>query len=127
MLQGQLHDVGLHRTAMPGTSRNVDLVEPIRKAIARRLARGHPAIRDVAATLGLNVRTLQRRLTKAGVVYSRLVEEVRLETAARLLEHRDLRLAKISSALGYSDPAHFTRAFARWTGTTPRTYRQRGK
>lgn len=112
---------------MPGTSRNIDLVEPIRKAIARRLAHGHPAIRDVAATLGLNVRTLQRRLVKAGVIYSRLVEEVRLETAVRLFEDHGLTLAKISSALGYSDPAHFTRAFVRWTGMTPRAYRQRDK
>ncbi len=111
---------------MPGTS-NVDLVGSIRNAIARRLAHGHPSIRDVATTIGINVRTLQRRLARVGVTYGRLVDEVRLETAARLIEDRDLTLAKISSALGYADPAHFTRAFARWTGMTPRTYRQRGK
>jgi len=109
---------------MRGTSQNV--VGPIREAIARRLAHGHPAIRDVASTVGLNVRTLQRRLAKAGVIYSQLVDEVRLRTAIRLLEDRDLKLAKIASALGYSDPAHFTRAFVRWTGMTPRAHR-RGK
>lgn len=117
----------MSKAAMSGASRSGDLVGPIRHAIARRLARGHPGIRDVAATIGINVRTLQRRLARVGVTYSRLVDEVRLETAARLLKDGGLTLAKIASALGYSDPAHFTRAFARWTGMTPRTYRQRGK
>lgn len=45
---------------------------------------------------------------------------------AGLFDDRRLTLAAISSALGYSDPAHFTTAFARWTGMTPRAYRRRG-
>lgn len=110
---------------MPRASPSGNLVGSIRKAIAQRLAQGHPGIRDVAAIFGLNVRTLQRRLARIGVTYSGLVEEIRLETAARLLEEGGLTSAKIASALGYSDPAHFSRAFARWTGMAPRTYRRR--
>ncbi len=71
------------------------------------------------------MRGLQRRLAADGLTYSQLLEEARRNAALRLVEERQLTFAEVASALGYSDPAHFTRAFARWTGTTPRAYRQR--
>ncbi len=95
-----------------------------KNVIARLLAQGHPSISDAALALGTNVRTLQRRLAEAGTSYSELVEDVRFEKACRLLENEGLSIADIASALGYTYPAHFTRAFARWTGMTPRDYRK---
>ncbi|MDJ0945822.1 MAG: helix-turn-helix transcriptional regulator [Kiloniellales bacterium] len=77
--------------------------------------------------LKLNARTLQRRLSHASTSYSRIVDELRFEKACCLLEGGDRSIAEIARALGYSDPAHFTRAFRRWAGMTPREYRQRGK
>ncbi len=110
---------------MPDASQEGDVVEVTREAIARRIAKGHPHIQKVAATLGMNVRTLQRRLAEAGTTHNQLIDEVRFEAATRLLADHDLTLAEIASALGYSDPAHFTRAFSRWTGRTPGAYRRR--
>lgn len=95
-----------------------------RDAVWHRLATGDPSIEGVARALETNVRTLQRRLAAAGTSHSRVLAEVRLKVAIDLLEDRRLTLAEISSRLGYSDPAHFTRAFTRWTGRTPRDYRQ---
>jgi AraC-like DNA-binding protein len=71
-------------------------------------------------------RHLPRRLAAIGITYSQLVGEVRSGTALRLVDDSGLTLAEISRILGYSDPAHFTRAFTRWTGMTPRDYRRRG-
>jgi hypothetical protein len=41
-----------------------------------------------------------------------------------LLENPDVKLIEVAFELGYSDPAHFTRAFRRWAGVAPREFRQ---
>ena len=112
------------KNKMPGKSGDAQLVRATRKAIVRLLAKGHPSISDAARELATNVRTLQRRLAGAGTNYSELTDDVRLEEARRLLANDKLTIAEIASALGYSYPAHFTRAFVRWTGQTPRDSRE---
>lgn len=112
---------------MPRKSECAEVVEATRKTIARLLLQGYPTIQLTARVLGVNVRMLQRRLATAGTSHSQIVDEVRFEVACRLLGYPGRSVADIASALGYSDPAHFTRAFVRWTGITPRTYRRQGK
>ena len=46
------------------------------------------------------------------------------EAGQRLLDEEDMRVTDAAYALGYSDPAHFTRAFRRMAGVSPRQYRQ---
>ena len=82
-------------------------------------------IEDAATSLGLSVRTLQRRLTEVGVSYTALRNQVRLEKASRLIQDPDAQLIDVAYQLGFSDPGHFTRAFKRWTGLAPRQFRQR--
>lgn len=79
----------------------------------------------VADTMGTSVRTLQRRLHASGVTYSEVVQRARRAAAQQMLKDRGAGIAEVARALGYSDPAHFTRAFQRWTGFTPRDFRAR--
>ena len=95
----------------------------VRRSIATSLACGIPTIARAASAVGLSVRGLQRRLAADGLTYSQLLEEVRRDAAIRLIKGHGHSFSQIASALGYSDPAHFTRAFVRWTGMTPRAYR----
>ncbi len=97
----------------------------VRQAIAASLDGGRTTITEAAMSAGLSVRGLQRRLAEEGLTYSQLREEVRRDAAFRLVDNRSLSLSEVASALGYSDPAHFTRAFVRWNGVTPREYRHR--
>jgi AraC-like DNA-binding protein len=83
-----------------------------------------PGIAAVARALGLSVRTLQRWLAAEGGRYEDLVERSRLGSARALLEQTDARVLDIALSLGYSDHAHFTRAFRRWTGVSPVAYRR---
>ena len=79
----------------------------------------------VAVRIGMSVRTLQRRLRAMGLTYSDVVQRARRSAAQRFLTDRGAEIAEIARALGYSDPAHFTRAFQRWTGSTPCEFRAR--
>lgn len=83
----------------------------------------YPRIEWVAAKLGTTRRSLQRRLAAHGTTFNRLVEETVLRRAKTLLHDGTTPITDIALQLGYADPAHFTRAFRRWTGVTPSAYR----
>lgn len=89
-----------------------------------RLLPRQPSLVAVASALGISVRTLQRRLSARGLSYRCLLDEVRRQRAEVELRHRERTIADISRRLGYSDPAHFVRAFRRWTGKAPSHYEQ---
>ena len=97
----------------------------VRDAILTLLPHGHPTIQQVARAVGTSVRTLQRRLATAGLSHSQLVDEVRYAEACRRLDDSVVRVQDIGRALGFGDPGAFTRAFVRWSGVSPRTYRSR--
>jgi AraC-like DNA-binding protein len=84
----------------------------------------YPRIGGTAGAMGVSVRALQRRLAGAGVSYERLIAQARYGAAVDLLERTDSTVLDIALDLGYSDHAHFTRAFRRWTGTSPREFRR---
>jgi AraC-like DNA-binding protein len=91
--------------------------------IAQMLPYAHPTRERVAKRLNISARTLQRRLNDWGVTFEELIDEYRRDRAFRLLMRADHSILEIAYSLGYSDPAHFTRAFKRWTGASPRSYR----
>jgi AraC-like DNA-binding protein len=78
----------------------------------------------VARRLALSARTLHRRLAEEGTGFSALVDEVRRTRALALLEDGKLAASQAAFLLGFQDPAAFFRAFRRWTGTTPRAWRE---
>jgi len=101
-----------------------DFDRRVRQVVAARLAGGPLAVHLVAESVHTSPRTLQRRLRGAGLTYARVVQQVRLEIAGRMLRDPDRKIRDVARVLGYSDPAHFTRAFQRWTGLTPRAFRR---
>lgn len=118
------------RRAVPGTARSAsrdpsEFGRSVRHAVGTLLADGHPDIRRVASTVQTSARTLQRRLHQAGLTYARVVAQARLDLARRMLDDPAHKIRDIARALGYSDHAHFTRAFHAWTGLSPRRFRQR--
>ena len=83
-----------------------------------------PRIGLTAAAIGISVRGLQRRLAEAGMSYERLVVQSRFVTATQLLQNTDATVLDVALDAGYSDHAHFTRAFRRWTGMSPSEFRR---
>lgn len=85
---------------------------------------GYPHIGLAADAIGMSIRSLQRRLAAAGFSYAHLMAQGRLAKAAHLLRTTDTKVVDIALVVGYSDQAHFSRAFRRWTGTSPRDFRR---
>jgi AraC-like DNA-binding protein len=83
-----------------------------------------PNIREVAEITGTSVRSLQRELALANLTFSDLVDQVRFRKSAELLRQQDIKIIDVAFATGYTDPAHFARAFRRIAGVTPREFRQ---
>ncbi|KRP68469.1 AraC family transcriptional regulator [Pseudomonas veronii] len=77
----------------------------------------------ISRTIGLSPRTLQRRLEHCGIDFDALRDETRRSEAFQLLASGKYSATEIAYMVGYSDPAHFTRAFKRWTGSPPSRYR----
>lgn len=102
-----------------------NLTQRVRRVVGALLAaHGTPDLHAVAGVVDVSVRTLQRRLREAGVSYAQVLAEARFEAARRMLRESDVRIGEVARTLGYSDGAHFTRAFQRWTGVTPRDFRR---
>lgn len=93
------------------------------RVIRSRLDAGDCCRASVARDLGLHPRSLGRRLQAIGTSFQALLDEMRVQMATQLLEDTRLPVGRIASSVGYRDPTVFARAFRRWTGRTPRSYR----
>lgn len=79
---------------------------------------------DVARQLHVSERTLIRKLRDENLSFQGIKDELRRDLAILNLARRDVSMAEISYALGFSTPAVFHRAFRHWTGMTPGVYRR---
>ncbi|WP_428929782.1 AraC family transcriptional regulator ligand-binding domain-containing protein [Marinibacterium sp. SX1] len=103
------------------------LSETVRHLAEARLFLGACDLPSVAGQMHMTPRTLQRRLRAEGHSFTDLVDGLRLDRARRLLTGSALPVTEIAYQLGYSDTAHFSRAFRRLTGCSPSAYRLAGR
>jgi AraC-like DNA-binding protein len=106
----------------PYNSWQADVIYGLMQLLKAELPYGPFTVADAAAQFHTSVRTLQRRLSAAGLTFTDLVDEIRRAAAIELVLAGALTGAQIAHMLGYSDQAHFIRAFKRWTGASPRQY-----
>ena len=95
----------------------------VRRILRTMVASPNCSVGAVADRMGMHVRKLNRELAAEGTSFLEMREEARHELACQLLESTRTPASEIATILGYSDPASFTRAFQRWTGTTPTQWR----
>lgn len=96
-----------------------------RRHLRTLIASGRASKEALAESLGMNPRTLLRKLQAAGTTYRALTHETRLELARHYLSQPMLSLAFIANHLGFQDPQSFSRWFTDQTGETPSAYRNR--
>jgi AraC-like DNA-binding protein len=101
------------------------LVQDVQKSIYLLLPMGEATIERVSASLGLNERTLQRRLAAEGADFSRLLHDIRKGLAVRYVANPDLALSRVAGLVGYSRQSSFNRWFADEFGASPTGWRRK--
>jgi AraC-like DNA-binding protein len=77
----------------------------------------------IARRMGLSRKTLFRKLKAEGASFEQVLDELRHRLALDYLSARKVSVNETAYLTGFSEPAAFSRAFKRWTGTSPRDAR----
>lgn len=101
-----------------------DLIELTRRVVRQLARHGVPELERVAAELRLSPRVFYRRLAERGQQFRQLRDQALRELAELHLADARLTLADVSELLGYTEQSAFSRAFKRWSGQSPMSWRQ---
>jgi len=93
------------------------------RMMLREASDGWPSLNELAQTLNLSSRTLDRYLEKEGESFRKLSNRTRYEKALELLDDERLTVTHIAHELGYTDMSNFARSFRREAGVAPGDYR----
>jgi AraC-like DNA-binding protein len=96
----------------------------VQEALLDALPNGAPSKPAIARALGMSARTLQRQLAAEGTSFTQVVDEARIALARTYVAEGRLTVTEIAFVLGFADTSTFSRAFKRWTGSSPRDYRK---
>jgi AraC-like DNA-binding protein len=102
-----------------------DVVFRLRRTLGSLLLAKAASGDEVARLLSMHHRTLNRLLRAKGTTFKQLLDEVRFEAACQLLDTGRSPITDIAVSLGYAETSAFSRAFRRWSGTTPVERRRR--
>ncbi|WP_428035944.1 AraC family transcriptional regulator ligand-binding domain-containing protein [Amphritea sp.] len=104
------------QSALPAQTRNL---------IRRQLTEGNGCVRreQIAESVGLSLRTLQRKLGLLGTNFQDIYDQTRRETCLQLIQRGQLSFGEIAFQLGFSNQSAFQKAFKRWMGVAPSQYR----
>ena len=123
----------LHRefadSLLSKTAQQSALTAQTRNLIRQQLTLGGNVVRReaIAESLGLSLRTLQRKLGQQGSNFQTIYDQTRREVCVQLIQRGQLSFGEISFQLGFSNQSAFQKAFKRWMGVSPSTYRQQVK
>lgn len=91
----------------------------VRSALLTLLPAGHATSRAVAASMGMDRRTLHRHLVVEQQDFSRVLSDLRSELAVQYLQQQGRPCAQVAQLLGFNLPSSFTRWFTRRFGCSP--------
>lgn len=101
-----------------------DVVTRVRQKIIEFLPNGSCTRDKVASALALSPTTLQFKLSERNTSFHDLLDATRKELASGYVQQSALSITEITFLLGFSDTSNFTRAFKRWQGVSPSSFRE---
>jgi AraC-like DNA-binding protein len=84
---------------------------------------GDVSVETIAAKLGTSRQTIYRNLKSEDATFEQILDELRYRMALDYIAAKKVSVNETAYLVGFSDPAAFSRAFKRWTGKSPRAYR----
>lgn len=99
------------------------LLKEIHQLIEEALPGGIPSVVEIAEHLGMSTRTLRRRLSEKELTFRDLVQKIQHKISIDLIRNSSQPMAEIAFQTGFSEQSAFNRAFKRWTGQSPVSYR----
>ncbi|HEY3257361.1 MAG TPA: AraC family transcriptional regulator, partial [Gemmatimonadaceae bacterium] len=97
----------------------------VERLLMPSLKGGDVSMKTIAGKLGVSRQTLFRKLKSEGLTFEKVLDELRYKLALHYLSGKKMSVNQTSYLLGFSDPAAFSRAFKRWTGSSPRAHAAR--
>ncbi|MFC7517407.1 AraC family transcriptional regulator [Herbaspirillum sp. GCM10030257] len=101
------------------------LTNKVRGLIVRGMPDGDPQRADIAASLCISERTLQRRLKDEGTSFQELLDDTRRDLARKYLGEMGVNFAQVAFLLGFADQSAFNRACQRWFNLSPSQLRKK--
>ena len=95
----------------------------VQQKLYQAIPSGFFTIEDIAASLGISSRTLQRNLTAEGTKFNQELQNVQKILAFSYFKNPEMTTEDVAYLLGYSEVSSFSRAFKKWTGQTISEYR----
>jgi AraC-like DNA-binding protein len=102
-----------------GSPKGESETDRVRRLVESLLPAGRCSAQQVARHLGVNRRTLHRRLATEGTTFTAVLDETRRSVAERLLLNTDLSVTEISQSLGFAAPSGMSRWFRDQYGCSP--------
>lgn len=96
----------------------------VRELVALLLPTGRCSIDQVARSLGVDRRTVHRRLANVGLTFTQVLDSTRADLAERLVAADRYSFTEISEMLAFSTPSSFSRWFSGQFGVSPRQWRK---
>ena len=111
----------LDTVARPGAS---SATAQVRQLVSALLASGRCTADEVARHLGVDRRTVHRRLAAEGECFSGVVEALRAQLVSRHLQTGERSITDVARQLGFEDPSAFSRWFRLRHGRSPSAWRR---
>lgn len=100
------------------------VADQVRSLLRAMLADASPRKEFVADQMGMNVRTLHRKLADENTSYQQILDDLRYELAEKYLKESAYSVEEIARKLGFTESRSFIRYFKGHIGMTPGEYRQ---
>ena len=104
---------------------SIKIASDVESLIKDALPSGIPSIIQIGKHMGMSSRTLTRRLSESGITFRDLIKQSQEKISKDLLKNSTTTVGEIAFQTGFSEQSAFNRAFKRWTGHSPTSFRKK--